>query len=154
MNYLPLTTLIIAIAALMASVGALIFMFGMQKVRKQFFAGKQAASLEEFIINQNKKINELSAQAENIEEAIKELQEQQKLSVQQIGLTRYNPFVDDGGNLSFSMAIMDARKNGVVITSMHGREQNRIYTKRIEMGKSEIKLTDEEQKAIETANQR
>ncbi len=151
MNSLSLLTFILALAALAASATALVLIFSLQKMRRTFFTGKQAANLEDFIINQNKKINELTSQSEFIETQIKELQDRQKLSIQKIGVVRFNPFADDGGNLSFSLALLDAHNNGVVITSMHGRDQNRIYSKPIKNGKSEFNLTQEEQNAIQSS---
>ncbi|MDB4939760.1 MAG: hypothetical protein JWO40_185 [Candidatus Doudnabacteria bacterium] len=148
MNYAQITSLILSIFAALIAIVAIAKLTKFSKVSKTFFEGKQAASLEDFIINQSKKINELAAQANYIEQAIKDLREIQKDSIQKIGLVRYNPFADNGGNLSFSMALLDAKNNGVVITSMHGREQNRIYSKPIIQGKSEFTLTTEEEKAI------
>ena len=60
--------------------------------------------------------------------------------------------LDETLNFSFSLVLLDAHNTGVVITSMYGREQNRIYTKKITNGKSDTALTDEEQQAIEIAN--
>lgn len=148
MNYLELISLIVAVIALGAAIFAIQKSLKFGKITAHFFAGKQAATLEEFIIAQGKHINDLSKQADYIEEAIRDLREQQKFSIQKIGLVRYNPFDDNGGNLSFSIALLDDHDNGAVITSMHGREQNRIYSKPIEKGKSEYQLTKEEQQAI------
>lgn len=147
-NYLQLATLIISILALTTAVLALIFINSLNKLRKSFFVGKGVASLEEFIVHQNKKINELDSQAQYIEQALLNMQEVQKFSIQKIGLKRYNPFADDGGNLSFSMALLDAHDNGVVITSMHSREQNRVYSKPIKKGGSDFPLTEEERQTI------
>ena len=146
-----LISLVLAIIALIAVVFVLFSFRSLQKMRKVFFAGKEATTLEDFIMNQNKKINELIGRADYIEDSVKEIAAQQLLAVQKIGMLRYNPFKDDGGNLSFSMAFLDAKNNGVVITSMHGREQNRVYAKPIKDGSSEFQLTDEEKKAISTA---
>ncbi|GAC1412874.1 MAG: hypothetical protein NVSMB66_3310 [Candidatus Doudnabacteria bacterium] len=148
MNPIEFILLFLSIFALGASVFSITKVLKISKISKTFFEGKQAASLEDFIINQSKKINELGSQSNYIEEAIKDLREIQKNSIQKIGMIRYNPFADNGGNLSFSIAILDANNNGVVITSMHGREQNRIYAKPIIQGKSEFPLTTEEEKAI------
>ena len=150
-NTFYIVSLIISGLALIAAIVAIAKLTKINKTSKAFFEGKQASSLEDFIINQSKKINELGAQANYIEEVVKDLKEIQKDSIQKIGLCRYNPFADNGGNLSFSMAIMDAHNNGVVITSLHGREQNRIYAKPILKGKSEFTLTAEEEKAISTS---
>ena len=152
MTYLPLISLIIAIVAAIASALALIKIWSLQKMRQGFFAGKDVASLEQFIINQNKRINDLVAETEEIEKFLKKLDDQQKLAIQKMGVVRYNPFADNGGNLSFSIALLDAKNNGVIITSMHGREQNRIYAKPILKGVSEFTLTEEETKAIKQAS--
>ena len=69
-----------------------------------------------------------------------------------VGLIRFNPFNDGGGNFSFALALLDAHNTGVIITSMYGREQNRVYTKKIVEGECENQLTDEEIQAIELAN--
>jgi hypothetical protein len=65
---------------------------------------------------------------------------------------RFNPFNDGGGNFSFSLALLDSHNTGIIITSMYGREQNRIYTKKIEDGKSDSPLNEEEKQAVEKAN--
>ena len=148
MNNAQILSFALAAAALGLSTIAFVKLSKISKISKTFFEGKQAASLEDFIIAQSKKINELAKQAEYIEEAVKDLREIQKDSIQKIGLVRYNPFADNGGNLSFSIALLDNKNGGVVITSMHGREQNRIYAKPIIDGKSEFTLTTEETQAI------
>ncbi len=148
MNHSELTLLIVAVIALVAAGFANWQLYKFNSKNKTFFAGKEAANLEDFIINQNARINDLAKQNNLIEQAIKDLREQQKLSIQKIGLVRYNHFNENGGNLSFSAALLDSHNNGIVITSMHGREQNRIYSKPIAKGKSEFTLTAEEQQAI------
>lgn len=137
--------------AFVLAIIALILAARLQKLRTVFFKGSRAETLEQFIINQSKKINELGQQQDYTEKSVKQLRDIQTISIQKIGITRYNPFNDNGGNLSFSLAIMDGRDNGVVITSMHGREVNRIYAKPIKNSKSEFSLTEEEQKAIKSA---
>lgn len=151
MNNLPLISAGLAVCALAISLLALIKMFSLNKLRQTFFSGKEAANLEQFIINQSKKVNDLSTQVNLLEKELKATKNQQKLAIQKMGVVRYNPFEDNGGNLSFSIAILDAGDSGVVITSMHGREQNRIYAKPIQKGKSEFSLTAEEVQAISSS---
>lgn len=71
-----------------------------------------------------------------------------------VGVVRYNPFPDMGGNMSFSVALLDARSNGVVITVLNDRQGSRVYGKPIEAGASPQKLSDEEQEAIGLARER
>jgi hypothetical protein len=87
-----------------------------------------------------------------LEQALSLLQEHFGFALQKIGIVRFNPFGDDGGNFSFSVALLDGHNTGVVLTSMHGRQQNRIYSKRILNGVSEVVLTEEEKQAVADAN--
>lgn len=76
------------------------------------------------------------------------LKEEGKLHVQKVGLVRFNPFKETGGEHSFSLAILDGTDTGVVITGLHTRERTRIYLKAIKNNKSELELSDEEKKAL------
>lgn len=71
-----------------------------------------------------------------------------KLHVQKVGLIRFNPFKELGGDHSFSLAILDGEGSGIVITSLHTRDRTRVYMKSIKNGKSEIELSLEEKKAL------
>jgi hypothetical protein len=65
-----------------------------------------------------------------------------------IAMKRYNPFQENGSDLSFSMAIIDDRMNGVVISTIHSREESMVYAKPVEAGKSTYTLTPEEKEVI------
>ncbi len=151
MNIIQITSIVLSVIALALAGIGLIASRGIQRLKREFFAGKNAGNLEDFIIKQNQKINELTGRADFLESKIRDLQEIQKVSIQKMGVVRYNPFKDDGGNLSFSVALLDGRDNGLVITSMHGRDQNRVYSKPIQNGKSDFTLTAEEQEALDSS---
>lgn len=86
-----------------------------------------------------------------LEEGQRRLAEAQLGFVQRTGLVRYNAFDDMGGQLSFSVALLDARGNGVVITSINGRQDTRCYSKPVAGSTSQHNLTAEEQQAIHQA---
>jgi len=71
--------------------------------------------------------------------------------VQKIGLVKYNPFSETGGEHSFSLALLDGKKNGIIITSLHSRVNTRVYLKAVEKGKGKIELSDEEKKTLKDA---
>lgn len=71
--------------------------------------------------------------------------------VQKVGLVRFNPFREIGGDHSFSLAVLDATHTGFVVTGLHTRERTRIYSKEIVNGKCKIELSKEEKQAIEKA---
>lgn len=72
-----------------------------------------------------------------------------RLHIQKLSLKRFNPFSDTGGDQSFILAILDGNKDGVVITSLHSRENTRFYVKSVKGGAGEKHpLSREEQKVI------
>jgi hypothetical protein len=68
-----------------------------------------------------------------------------------VGLVRFNPFGEVGGDQSFSIALLDSDHNGFVITSHYAREASRIYAKPVKNGKSTYALSEEEKGAIKEA---
>ena len=94
----------------------------------------------------------LEENIENLSQEIERLKKENKFSVQKVGIIRFNPFQEVGGDQSFSVALLDANNDGFVITSLYTRTENRVYGKPIKAGKSEYILSEEEKKAIEKAN--
>ena len=91
---------------------------------------------------------------ENIKKAfskIKNLEDALETTIQKIGVVRFNPFNDIGGNQSFVIALLDNRNDGFVISSLFVKEGSRVYTKAIKQGKSDHVLLKEETEAIEKA---
>ncbi len=74
-----------------------------------------------------------------------------KSNVQKVGLIRYNPFDEMGGNLCFALALLDGNDNGVVLNGIHSRTGSFTYAKPIEMGVSTYMLSEEEIKAVDMA---
>ncbi len=72
-------------------------------------------------------------------------------AVRHVGLLRYDAFEDVGGRLSFSCALLDDHGDGVVLTSINGRQDTRVYGKPISEGKSPYNLSIEEEEAIRQA---
>ncbi|HEX5822855.1 MAG TPA: DUF4446 family protein [Candidatus Limnocylindrales bacterium] len=72
-------------------------------------------------------------------------------SIQRVGLVRFNPFEDTGGNQSFALALTDAAGNGFVLSSLHSRTGTRVYAKAIAGGRSDGALSAEETEALRLA---
>jgi hypothetical protein len=95
---------------------------------------------------------------ERLEQAVRTLNKTDKRqqgliegSVQKVALLRYDAFEDVGGRLSFSCAMLDDRGSGVVLTSINGRQETRVYAKPIAEGRSSYNLSSEEEEAIRQA---
>ncbi len=82
------------------------------------------------------------------------LERDTRLSVQRVGLVRFNPFEDTGGNQSFALALLDANDDGLVVSSLHARNGTRIYAKAVATGRAEAALSDEETEALRLAMDR
>lgn len=72
-------------------------------------------------------------------------------SLQHIGLVRFNPFEDTGSDQSFAIALLDDARDGIVISSLHGRANTRLFAKPVVNGASTHTLSDEEAEAIRIA---
>ena len=99
-----------------------------------------------------------AAQIQRLEQAARVLngtdKKQQVLiegSVRHISLLRYDAFEDVGGRLSFSCAMLDDHGSGVVLTSINGRQETRVYAKPVIESTSGYNLSSEEAEAIRQA---
>ena len=83
-----------------------------------------------------------------------ELDVQAGRSIQGVGLVRFNTFEDTGGNQSFVLALLDPGGDGVILNSLHARNQTRLYAKAVRAGGVEGALSDEESQALRLASTR
>lgn len=118
---------------------------------KAFFKTQTTGNLDETFLALEQRIKNLETESLLNAETIKNLENGLGFAIQRVGLTRYSPFADGGGNYSFSLALLDARNSGIIITNMYGREHSRVYTKTLIQGKSETPLTEEEMRAVNLA---
>jgi hypothetical protein len=75
-------------------------------------------------------------------------------SVQGVGVVRYNTFEDTGGNQSFALALLDPAGDGVVLNSLHARNQTRLYARAVRAGATDGPLSAEESEAVKLASAR
>ena len=89
--------------------------------------------------------------ASGIGEEVAVLHETLLSAIQRIGLVRFDAFEDMGGQLSFALALLDADGTGVVLSSINGRRETRVYAKGIERGESAVPISEEEREAVRRA---
>ncbi|HOW60578.1 MAG TPA: DUF4446 family protein [Candidatus Moranbacteria bacterium] len=144
-----------AFLALLSLIFVIIALIKIRKTNKNleiFFSGKQAKDLESILLSQTKEISTLDKEIQELFEISNKLYALGQKSIHKIGIIRFNPFKDIGGDQSFALALLDGKNSGIVISSLHTREGTRIYSKPIIKGDSEkYKLTEEEKQAIKTA---
>jgi Protein of unknown function (DUF4446) len=64
---------------------------------------------------------------------------------------RYNPFEDTGGNQSFALALLDVHGDGFIVSSLHTRNQTRVYAKGVKGGRADAGVSEEEAEALRIA---
>jgi hypothetical protein len=101
-----------------------------------------------------RELREIGRRMATLENGVAQILEALPRSVQGVGMLRYNPFPEMGGNLSFSLALLDARANGVVISVLNDRHGSHVYGKPLEQGASAAPLSEEEQQAVALARGR
>ncbi|MEV6412102.1 DUF4446 family protein [Kribbella sp. NPDC051718] len=90
--------------------------------------------------------SELRRLSKELEDARSELRE----TLQHLAVVRYDAYGDMGGRLSWSMALLDDKGDGVVVTSINSRNDARSYAKEVKSFESDAKLSPEEEEALET----
>ena len=89
---------------------------------------------------------------EYLKEFSLKLERDEQLHIQKVGLLRFNPFKDTGGDQSFILSLVDSNNTGVIISALYSRSGTRWYAKKVVEGKGiEYELSEEEKKALKEA---
>lgn len=123
----------------------------LSKKYKKFMLGKNAKSLEKDIIGLYEDNKFIKASTEKNKNDIQTLYKKLENTFQKIGIVKYDAFSQVGGQLSFSLALLDENNNGFILNSVHSTEGCYSYTKEIKDGMCEISLGDEEREALNIA---
>ncbi|TMG56281.1 MAG: DUF4446 family protein [Chloroflexi bacterium] len=111
----------------------------------------EGAGFDEVLDRQHRRLEDVAGRVDALNKLHRELEELTQRSIQKVGVVRFNPFADTGGDQSFAIALLDAEGNGVVLSSLHSRADTRIFAKQVLAGRSRHQLSDEEQDAIRKA---
>lgn len=115
-------------------------------------SGIKKKDLRSLLENANSQLKEQKKETEKIQAFVKKLEKEEKLHIQKVGFIRFNPFTDTGGNQSFCLTLLDSHDSGIMISSLHSREQTRLYAKNIVAGKAEgQELSKDEKLALKRA---
>jgi hypothetical protein len=113
--------------------------------------GGDGSSLESTLQGHVDTVGTLARTVEELRTRSATLDRVQRRAIQRVGLVRFNPFEETGGNQSFALALLDQAGDGVVISSLHARAGTRVYGKAVAGGASEAALSDEEAEALRVA---
>ena len=124
----------------------------MQKRYKKMMTGvDDSANLETMLLRHIDETRSVAESNERLKEKNRQLEELLNTALTRVGVVRFCAFENMGSDLSYAVALLDAHNNGVVMSSLFGREDSRSYVKPIQNGTSTYTLTAEEQQALREA---
>lgn len=150
-GYIILGMLIIILLLLILLIAQILKTNRMQKRLNKFMLGKSAKNLEEEIIELFEDNKLLKETTEKNKKDIRILYKNMESTYQKMGLVKYDAFHQMGGQLSFSLCLLNENNNGFIINSVHSTDGCYSYTKEIKNGESSISLGTEEAEALEIA---
>lgn len=119
---------------------------------RKIFQGTSGKTVKKVLEENLLRFNRLNNKVVELQKDIDLLNQEKVSFFQKTAFLRFNPFGDTGGNQSFIWVCLDQENNGIVITSLYGREGTRVYGKRIKKGKEiDHRLSDEERQVLEMA---
>jgi hypothetical protein len=124
-----------------------------QATLDQVFAGHEYSNddLATFLRKNLKEISSYKKYVETLDRKINRLEQYDEQKLYKVGLVRFNPFKDTGGDQSFVLTVMNEADTGVMITAIHSREGTRMYAKNIDKTISLKQLSDEEKQSFAKA---
>jgi hypothetical protein len=147
----PLVALIVGVVALIIAIIALSQLLTTRKQLRGVLRGSDGEPLDVLLERHFTERKELESYVRQLELRTQDLEDRMKHAKRHVGLVKYDAFDDIGGNQSFALAIYDDSGNGVVISSIVGRMDCRVYAKPLLKLTSERALGEEEERAIREA---
>lgn len=154
LGYMIIGILVLAIIVFILLILLIIQIKKTKKLTKrldQFLLGKDGTSLEQDIINLFEDNKFLRNSTDNNREDIRTLFKRMESVYQKMGLVKYDAFNQMGGQLSYSLVLLDENDNGFIINSVHSTEGCYSYSKEIRSGDNNISLSAEEAEALAIA---
>lgn len=123
----------------------------LEERQRRLMAGIQAETLDAVLDAHLQRVEQALETVQALQGQVEDWQQRLQGAVQHVGIVRFNPFGNTGGDQSFALALADGRGDGVVICNLHGRGESRLYAKPLNEWRSAYALSDEEQLAVRKA---
>ncbi len=152
----PLLSAFAAVAAIAAIVFAGVLHARLQRFSRPYetlVAAAQSGNSADLIQAQIQGVDRNARRIDETLTYVRHLRAQTMNAIQGIGFKRYDAFDDIRGQQSFSLCLLDAHLNGVMMTSIAGRSDSRAYAKPIRDGKCEMVISEEVTQVLDLARQ-
>jgi hypothetical protein len=146
-----LVPIVAAGALVLAALAFLLGLWAVLRLRRLGRPRSAGALSDAALITEVERVDRLARQLTDVVGRLDSNEAQGRKAIQRVGLVRYNPFEDTGSNQSFVLAMLDGKGDGFVLSSLHSRQQTRMFLKAVSAGKAETATSDEEAEAIRLA---
>lgn len=109
-----------------------------------FFTQGKDVNIDALLTDTLGELRQAKSDIADLDTRSKEMREQMRGCLQTVKLKRYDAFDAMGGELSYSILLADENNDGIILTSIYGRQESRSYAKAVKNGKSSHPLADEE----------
>lgn len=124
---------------------------GLKQRYRQMMGGVEGSNLERMLMEHIDETKQVVKKNELLEQELNRQKDILLTAITKIGIVRFCAFDDVGGDTSFAVALLNSDNDGVVFSSIFGRDDSRTYAKPLVRGSSEYALTEEENQAIKKA---
>jgi hypothetical protein len=118
---------------------------------QEVLLGGGKEDLVDFAVSLQGRIDDLHRAVDEIAAGLSRVDRRVDTAVSKTSLVRYDAYEGAGGHQSASIALLDAARNGVVLSAIQGRDYARIYVKELDQGRPSVALSPEELEAVERA---
>lgn len=143
-----------AVMAFVLAVLLIVCLIKISKLKKKYLAfmkGANGKDLESSILSRFSEMDKMKTDIEYMSGKLNIASDMLLTAFQKMSIVKYDAFKEMGGKLSFSMALLDDKNSGCILTSVHTREGCYTYVKEIIKGESFVVLSEEERRALEEA---
>jgi hypothetical protein len=147
-SYLLIIALFVIIVLGIAIVALWVKLNRLRKTYVKMMGSMNVTDLEQVLMDLRENMELAATRAEAQAIRLNTMESAMKTMKSRIGVKRFNAFGESGSDLSFSIALLSEQQDGVVLTGIHNRNETHMYAKPIARGKSDYRLTPEEEEAI------
>lgn len=134
--------------SLVLGAGLVVMTVRVQSLERRLSAATGDPRLLERVASLERDLGAVAGRIEHLGGRTDRLNDDTQRCLRRVGIVRYDAFKELGGHLSFSLALLDGRQDGVVISVLNDRNGARAYAKPVAGGRSTVTLSEEEQRAI------
>lgn len=151
---LAIVVVVLAAAVAILLVAVIALALSVRRTSRRYgslIRGTAGGSLEDVLDAHVARVMTVAGGLDELQALYRGVDERSRTALRHVGMVRFNPFEDTGSDQSFAIALLDDRRDGIVISSLHGRNATRVFAKPVEGGRSRHSLSDEETQAIQIA---